>query len=176
MALKKFKAITAGTRWRIGNAYAEITTNEPEKKLLEKQHSKAGRNSDGRRSMRYKGGGHRQHYRIIDFKRDKQDMDAKVLTIEYDPNRTPFIALVEYTDGTKESFYIPLRMMHFEKENPTPQIKRTTLNDWAWAYPTFTFTIDKPKTDIKKITIDESGLLADVNKNNNSYPVVVAKK
>ncbi|WP_449371696.1 hypothetical protein [Arachidicoccus ginsenosidivorans] len=59
MALKKFKPMTAGTRWKIGNAYAEITTNEPEKSLLEKKHQKAGRNSQGRRVMRYKGGGHK---------------------------------------------------------------------------------------------------------------------
>ncbi len=88
----------------------------------------------------------------------------------------PIDLSVEYTDGTKESFYIPLRMMSFEKENPNPEIHRTILNDWAWAHPTFTFSINKPKTDIKKITIDESGLLADVNKNNNSYPVAVGKK
>ena len=88
----------------------------------------------------------------------------------------PIDLSVEYTDGTKESFYIPLRMMSFIKENPNPEIHRTVLNDWAWAYPTFTFSIDRPKTDIKKITIDDSGLLADVNKNNNSYPVVVGKK
>ncbi|MBS1731411.1 MAG: 50S ribosomal protein L2 [Bacteroidetes bacterium] len=107
MALKKFKSITAGTRWRIGNAFAEVTTSEPEKKLLEKKHSKAGRNSDGRRSMRYKGGGHRKHYRIIDFKRNKQDIEASVLTIEYDPNRTSFIALVEYTDGERRYIIAP---------------------------------------------------------------------
>lgn len=88
----------------------------------------------------------------------------------------PIDLLVEYTDGTKESFYIPLRMMSFEKENPNPEIHRTILNDWAWAYPTFTFSINKPKTDIKKITIDESGLLADVNKTNNNYPIVAGKK
>ena len=82
--------------------------------------------------------------------------------------------VVEYTDGTKESFYIPLRMMSFEKENPNPEIHRTILNDWAWANPIYTFTINK--TTIKKITIDESGLLADVNKNNNTYPVEAVKK
>jgi hypothetical protein len=86
----------------------------------------------------------------------------------------PIDLVVEYTDGTKQSFYIPLRMMSFEKENPNPEINRTTLNDWAWANPIYTFTIDK--TTIKKITIDESGLMADVNKNNNSYPVEIVKK
>ena len=81
----------------------------------------------------------------------------------------PIDVLVEYTDGTKESFYIPLRMMSFEKENPNPAVKRTVLNDWAWAYPTFEFSVLKPKTSIKKITIDPSGLMADVKPENNSF-------
>ncbi len=107
MALKKYKPMTAGTRWRIGNAYAEITTNEPEKSLLEHQHSTAGRNAQGRRVMRYMGGGNKHHYRIIDFKRNKTGMDAKVVSIEYDPNRTAFIALVQYTDGEKRYILAP---------------------------------------------------------------------
>jgi large subunit ribosomal protein L2 len=107
MALKKFKPITAGSRWRIGNAYAEITTNKPEKSLLEPQHNKAGRNAQGRRSMRYIGGGHKKHYRIIDFKRDKRNIDATVMTVEYDPNRSAFIALVQYTDGEKRYILAP---------------------------------------------------------------------
>ena len=81
----------------------------------------------------------------------------------------PIDLLVEYTDGTMESFYIPLRMMNFEKENPTPAIKRTVLADWAWAFPTTEFTIEKPKSLIKKITIDPSGLMADVKQENNVY-------
>lgn len=81
----------------------------------------------------------------------------------------PIDVLVEYTDGTKESFYIPLRMMSFEKENPNPAVKRTVVNDWAWAYPTFEFAVSKPKTSIKKITIDPSGLMADVKPENNSF-------
>ena len=81
----------------------------------------------------------------------------------------PIDVLVEYTDGTKESFYIPLRMMSFEKENPNPAVKRTVLNDWAWAYPSFEFAVSKPKTSIKKITIDPSGLMADVKPENNSF-------
>ena len=70
MALKKYKPITAGTRWRIGNAFAEITTDTPEKSLLEKTTSTGGRNAQGRRSMRYMGGGHKKMFLIIDFKRD----------------------------------------------------------------------------------------------------------
>ena len=95
MALRKYKPITAGTRWRIGNAYAEITTNVPEKTLLEKIKSTGGRNSQGRRAMRYMGGGHKKMYRIIDFKRNKKEYPGNVVSIEYDPNRTAFIALVE---------------------------------------------------------------------------------
>ena len=107
MALKKYKQMTAGTRWRIGNAYAEITTNKPEKSLLEPQKKTAGRNSQGRRAMRYMGGGSKQHYRIIDFKRNKRDIAATVVSIEYDPNRTAFIALVQYTDGEKRYIIAP---------------------------------------------------------------------
>ena len=107
MALKKYKPMTAGTRWKIGNAYAEITTNKPEKSLLEPIHSTGGRNAQGRRAMRYIGGGHKKHYRIIDFKRNKKDIAAKVVSIEYDPNRTAFIALLEYTDGEKRYIIAP---------------------------------------------------------------------
>ncbi len=107
MALKKYKPITAGTRWRIGNAYAEITTNEPEKSLLERKNSTGGRNVQGRRSMRYMGGGHKKHYRIIDFKRNKKNIPATVASIEYDPNRTAFIALLNYTDGEKRYILAP---------------------------------------------------------------------
>ncbi len=107
MALKKYKPITAGTRWRIGNAYAEITTNVPEKSLVESMKNTAGRNSSGRRSMRYMGGGNKKMYRIIDFKRSKKDIPGTVTTVEYDPNRTAFIALVTYADGEKRYIICP---------------------------------------------------------------------
>ena len=107
MALRKYKPTTAGTRWRIGNAYEEITTNVPEKTLLEKQKNTAGRNAQGRRSMRYMGGGNKTMYRIIDFKRDKKEIPATVKTIEYDPNRTAFIALLAYADGEKRYIIAP---------------------------------------------------------------------
>lgn len=81
----------------------------------------------------------------------------------------PMDILVEYTDGTKESFYIPLRMMNFVKENPTPSVKRTVLNDWAWGFQNYTFEIQKPKTTIKRIIIDPSDLMADVKKDNNVF-------
>ncbi len=107
MALKKFKPVTAGTRWRIGNAYAEITSDTPEKTLLEKISRTGGRNSQGRRAMRYIGGGHKKMYRLIDFKRDKKDIPGKVVSIEYDPNRTSFIALIQYSDGEKRYMLAP---------------------------------------------------------------------
>ncbi|HEV7329531.1 MAG TPA: 50S ribosomal protein L2 [Flavisolibacter sp.] len=107
MALRKYKPITAGTRWRIGNAYAEITTDTPEKSLLEAKKGTGGRNSSGRRAMRYIGGGNKNAYRIIDFKRDKKNIPAKVASVEYDPNRTTFIALLNYVDGEKRYILAP---------------------------------------------------------------------
>ena len=107
MALKKYKPITAGTRWRIGNAYAEITTNEPEKSLLESTKSTGGRNAQGRRSMRYMGGGNKKMFRIIDFKRNKKNIPGTVASVEYDPNRTAFIALINYKDGEKRYILAP---------------------------------------------------------------------
>src|ERR1035437_9631914 len=107
MALRKYKPTTAGTRWRIGNAYAEVTTNVPEKSLLEAQKITGGRNVQGRRAMRYMGGGNKTMYRIIDFKRNKNEIKATVKSIEYDPNRTAFIALLHYTDGEKRYIIAP---------------------------------------------------------------------
>jgi large subunit ribosomal protein L2 len=107
MALRKYKPVTAGTRWRIGNAYAEITSDTPEKSLLEKVKSTGGRNVQGRRSMRYIGGGHKKMYRVVDFKRDKKNIEAIVATIEYDPNRSAFIALLNYKDGEKRYIIAP---------------------------------------------------------------------
>jgi large subunit ribosomal protein L2 len=107
MALKKYKPITAGTRWRIGNAYAEVTADVPEKSLLEKTKATGGRNAQGRRAMRYIGGGHKKMYRIIDFKRSKKNIPATVVSVEYDPNRTAFIALLNYVDGEKRYILAP---------------------------------------------------------------------
>jgi large subunit ribosomal protein L2 len=107
MPLKKYKPITAGTRWRIGNAYAEVTTNEPEKTLLEVKNRTGGRNFQGRRAMRYIGGGHKKMYRVIDFKRNKKEIPGTVASIEYDPNRTTFIALLHYADGEKRYIIAP---------------------------------------------------------------------
>lgn len=107
MALKKYKPVTAGTRWKIGNAYAELTTDTPEKSLLDTANRTGGRNAQGRRSMRYIGGGHKKQYRIIDFKRDKVNIPATVKSIEYDPNRSAFISLLSYADGEKRYIIAP---------------------------------------------------------------------
>jgi large subunit ribosomal protein L2 len=107
MALRKYKPVTAGTRWRIGNAYAEVTTNVPEKSLISANSGTGGRNAQGRRAMRYIGGGNKKMYRMIDFKRNKKDIPATVKTIEYDPNRTAFIALLHYADGEKRYILAP---------------------------------------------------------------------
>ncbi|HMT36180.1 MAG TPA: 50S ribosomal protein L2, partial [Chitinophagaceae bacterium] len=126
MALRKYKPVTAGTRWRIGNAFAEITTDVPEKSLLTPIKKTGGRNSQGRRAMRYIGGGHKKMYRIIDFKRNKKDIPAVVNSIEYDPNRTAFIALLHYADGEKRYIIAPqgltVGMNVMSGDNATPDL------------------------------------------------------
>lgn len=107
MPTRKLNPITPGTRFRIANAFAEITTDEPEKSLLAPIRKTGGRNNQGRRAMRYIGGGHKRKYRIIDFKRDKHNIPATVKSIEYDPNRTCFIALLHYRDGEKRYIIAP---------------------------------------------------------------------
>ena len=101
MPVKKYNPITPGTRFRIGNAFAEVTTDKPEKSLLAPLKKTGGRNNAGRKTVGQRGGGHKRRYRVIDFKRDKEGMPATVKTIEYDPNRTAYIALLEYEDGEK---------------------------------------------------------------------------
>ena len=107
MAVKKYKPVTAGMRWRIGNSYAELTTSTPEKSLLEAKPGTGGRNAQGRRAMRYIGGGHKKKYRVVDFKSDKKGITATVASIEYDPNRSAFIALLNYADGEKRYIIAP---------------------------------------------------------------------
>jgi large subunit ribosomal protein L2 len=107
MSLKKFKPITPGQRHKIVSDYSELTASKPEKSLVAKKKKSGGRNNDGRMTMRYIGGGHKQSYRIIDFKRDKHDVPATVKSIEYDPNRTANIALLYYADGEKRYIIAP---------------------------------------------------------------------
>ena len=101
MSVRKLKPITPGQRFRVVNGFDAITTDKPEKSLLAPLKKSGGRNSQGKMTMRHRGGGHKRRYRIIDFKRDKQGVEATVVSIQYDPNRTAFIALVEYKDGEK---------------------------------------------------------------------------
>jgi large subunit ribosomal protein L2 len=101
MSVRKLKPITPGQRFRVVNGYDAITTDKPEKSLLAPKKRSGGRNSQGKMTMRYKGGGHKRRYRVIDFKRNKTGIPAEVATIEYDPNRTAFIALLNYQDGEK---------------------------------------------------------------------------
>ncbi|NJL12792.1 MAG: 50S ribosomal protein L2 [Microscillaceae bacterium] len=107
MAVKKLKPITPGQRFRLAPTFSEITTHKPEKSLLAPLKKSGGRNNLGRMTVRYLGGGHKQKYRIIDFKRDKFDIPAQVLTIEYDPIRTARIALLQYEDGEKRYIIAP---------------------------------------------------------------------
>ena len=101
MSVRKLKPITSAQRFRVVNGFDAITTDKPEKSLLAPKKRSGGRNSQGKMTMRYKGGGHKKRYRIIDFKRNKTGIPAEVKTIEYDPNRTAFIALLNYQDGEK---------------------------------------------------------------------------
>jgi len=107
MAIQNLKPVTPGQRHRVIAKFDEVTTNKPEKSLLEPIKKSGGRNNTGRMTMRYIGGGHKKMYRIIDFKRNKDNMPAKVKTIEYDPNRSARIALVIYKDGEKRYIIAP---------------------------------------------------------------------
>ena len=107
MPVRKFKPVTPGTRFRIANTFSEITKDTPEKSLLKPFHEVGGRNNQGRMTMRYRGGGHQRQYRVIDFKRDKDGIPAVVHSIEYDPNRTAYIALLHYSDGEKRYMIAP---------------------------------------------------------------------
>lgn len=107
MPVKKYKPVTPSLRFRTGYTFEEITKTEPEKSLLKPVRKTGGRNNQGRITCRHRGGGHRRHYRIIDFKRNKFDIPAKVASIEYDPNRTARIALLNYIDGEKRYILAP---------------------------------------------------------------------
>ena len=107
MAVRKFKPITPGTRHKIIGTFDEITTSVPEKSLLEPKKSSGGRNNTGKMTVRYIGGGHKQMYRVVDFKRAKDGVPATVKTIEYDHNRSARIALICYADGQKSYILAP---------------------------------------------------------------------
>jgi large subunit ribosomal protein L2 len=110
VGLKRFKPTTNGLRHAIISDFAEITKGRPEKSLLAPLKSSGGRNSYGRITMRFRGGGHKRMYRLVDFKRDRIDQPADVLAIEYDPNRSARIALIQYADKTKSYILCPLEL------------------------------------------------------------------
>ena len=101
MSVRKLKPVTPAQRFRIVNGFDSITTDTPEKSLLVPRKSTGGRNNSGKMTVRYRGGGHKRRYRLVDFKRNKFDILSEVKSIEYDPNRSAFIALLEYKDGEK---------------------------------------------------------------------------
>ncbi|WP_117879394.1 50S ribosomal protein L2 [Aureibaculum luteum] len=101
MSLRKLKPVTPGQRHKVLNTFETLTTDKPEKSLLAPKKRSGGRNSGGKMTMRYLGGGHKKRYRIVDFKREKDGIPATVKSIEYDPNRTAYIALLNYADGEK---------------------------------------------------------------------------
>ncbi|MDH5414655.1 MAG: 50S ribosomal protein L2 [Flavobacteriaceae bacterium] len=107
MSVRKLKPITSAQRFRVVNGFDAITTDKPEKSLLAPNKRSGGRNSQGKMTMRHIGGGHKRRYRIIDFKRHKEGIPAEVKSIEYDPNRTAFIALLNYQDGEKTYIIAP---------------------------------------------------------------------
>lgn len=108
MAVKKYKPTTPGQRGMTGYTFDEITKTSPERSLLVPRQARGGRNTYGRVTVRHRGGGHRRHIRIVDFKRDKRDIPARVAAIEYDPNRTARLALLYYVDGEKRYIIAPV--------------------------------------------------------------------
>lgn len=129
MGVKRLNPVTPGTRFRIANTFEELTTSKPEKKLLVSIKKSGGRNNQGKMTMRYIGGGHKKQYRLIDFKRSKTNVAAIVKSIEYDPNRTCFIALIEYTDGELSYILAPnglkVGQTVISGSNATPDIGNT---------------------------------------------------
>ena len=108
MAVKVYKPTSAGRRGMTGHSFEEITTSTPQRSLTEAVRKHGGRNNTGRVTVRHRGGGHKRRYRIIDFKRDKFDVPAQVVSVEYDPNRSARIALLQYEDGEKRYIIAPL--------------------------------------------------------------------
>jgi large subunit ribosomal protein L2 len=111
MAIKKYKPTSNGRRGMTTSDFAEITTSTPEKSLLAPVKRKGGRNNQGKLTVRHQGGGHKRQYRIIDFKRDKDGIPGRVATVEYDPNRSANIALINYVDGEKRYILAPKNLV-----------------------------------------------------------------
>ena len=120
MAIKTYKPTTPSRRQMTCTDYSQLSKVAPEKSLLEPLKNKSGRNSYGRITVRHRGGANKRKYRVIDFKRDKDNMDAKVLTLEYDPNRSAHIALIEYADGVKSYILAPVGLKVGDKVEAGP--------------------------------------------------------
>ncbi|MCF8022388.1 MAG: 50S ribosomal protein L2 [Clostridiales bacterium] len=128
MGIKKYKPTSPGRRYYTTFTFEEITSTKPEKSLVEPLKRKAGRNDSGRLTVRHRGGGHKRKYRIIDFKRDKDGIPARVATIEYDPNRSARIALVNYADGEKRYILAPVGLKVGDEVNTGPDADIKTGN------------------------------------------------
>ena len=127
---KKYGPTTPGRRGMTVTDYSVLTKVAPERSLLEPMKKHSGRNNTGRITVRHQGGGNRTKYRVIDFKRQKTDMPATVKTLEYDPNRSAFIALVEYTDGTKSSYWDSV--LHVQDRWETKKDGRQSVRSRCW--------------------------------------------
>ena len=134
MGIKKFKPTAPAVRFKVALNYEELTKSKPEKKLLRPKKRSGGRNSNGRITVRFRGGGNKKRYRVVDFKRDKRDIEAKVSAIEYDPNRSAFIALLNYVDGEKRYILAP---------------QEISVGDRITSYSIKALEIDKVAPDIK---------------------------
>jgi len=126
MPVRKLKPVTPAQRFRIVNGFDMLTTDKPEKSLLSKKNRNGGRNNQGKMTVPHRGGGHKKRYRVIDFKRNKVDIQAEVKSIEYDPNRSAFIALLLYKDGEKKYIIAPSGLKVGQKvssgENASPEL------------------------------------------------------
>src|SRR5438270_342689 len=140
MPVRKFKPTSPGRRFMSISSFDDVTTDEPEKSLVESLPTHAGRNNQGRITMRHQGGGYRKLYRKIDFKRDKKGVAGKVATIEYDPNRSARIALIHYKDGEKRYILAPLGLKVGNPKTP-------------WGQPALGYRTRKPKKASNKLII-----------------------
>ncbi len=129
MPVKKYKPVTPGQRTKLIPSFSEVTSSVPEKSLIKPLKKSGGRNAQGRMTIRYVGGGHKRRYRLIDFKRDKDDIPARVKSVEYDPNRSAYIALLVYDDGEKRYILAPEKLKVGDTvqsgENCPPEIGNT---------------------------------------------------
>src|ERR671925_548182 len=121
MALRKYKPTSPGRRFRTVASFDEVTKTEPEKSLVEPVKRKGGRNNSGRMTTRHQGGGHKRRYRVVDFKRTKDGVPAKVAAVEYDPNRSARIALLHYADGAKSYILAPAGLRVGQRVESGPQ-------------------------------------------------------